>query len=521
MAARHLLDPPQGAIHVLDLVNHAKDGIYAKDKLSDHIIGMLMWAKIIGDIMAWEGTVFQVPFVKNMKLRKKVEHAGRPFLGPDGLVLTLNGRTLHGAGGHGIGTSQLDIGGIKGHASYQTWLKNTLYAGRGHSATTYARQYTFNTGKDCDDNVNSRLYVGGPLSTAPGASSAGPSSTPSSSAAGPSSAPAPRKRKSATEDTKPSGGSGTTAKKRRKPKVTAAGKSKPTPTPTPAARRANPGKGKVGTALSKTMVSQSDDEETAPKNTGKPKAKITLTVPAQSRSKRGVKPDPKGKGKGGIAAPASHSEDEEDDNMLKEENVTRRPASGKSIPQLESILGNISRGFNNTSSFLYGATAGGTESNGWGGGGGDEGGEKFEEFKGGREGEGGRESEGEDRGAGGGEEPQPDAGMVGVEDTGTASAEDTGTAGAEDTSTAGAEGASAAGVEDAGAAGAEGTGTASGADFDPECDAEGFDAAHGGDEEGALEGGGEDDDGDSTYDPSPSKKKKKTNQAKGSGRNKR
>jgi hypothetical protein len=61
LAARWLLDPAPGTIHICDLIEQAKDGIYAKDKLSDHVIGMILWAKEANIIKSWEGTLFQVP----------------------------------------------------------------------------------------------------------------------------------------------------------------------------------------------------------------------------------------------------------------------------------------------------------------------------------------------------------------------------------------------------------------------------------------------------------------------------
>jgi hypothetical protein len=37
-------------MHIHDLVAMAKDGIYVKDKVSNHVIGMLLHAKDIGAI---------------------------------------------------------------------------------------------------------------------------------------------------------------------------------------------------------------------------------------------------------------------------------------------------------------------------------------------------------------------------------------------------------------------------------------------------------------------------------------
>jgi hypothetical protein len=240
---------------------------------------MLTWAKIIGVISTWEGTLFQVPFVKHMKLRRKFEHAGELFLGPDGLVLNLRGRTLHGATGRSIGISQLDIEGIKNHAKYGKWLKNTLFAGGNPDSITYTRQTDYNSIKACDRHVNSIPYAGGLLLTAPGASAAGPSST-----------PVPRKRKSTNAEPKSGGGRGGNAKRPRKS------------TQTPAAGQGKPNK--VNRILSKVKVTGSDDEDTAPKNTGnsksrrEPKTKLTITGPPKGKGKGDVKPPPLGQGQG-------------------------------------------------------------------------------------------------------------------------------------------------------------------------------------------------------------------------------
>jgi len=52
LAARYIFDPTPGTLHVRDLVAMAKDGIYVRDKVSDHIVGVLLHAKDIGAISA-------------------------------------------------------------------------------------------------------------------------------------------------------------------------------------------------------------------------------------------------------------------------------------------------------------------------------------------------------------------------------------------------------------------------------------------------------------------------------------
>lgn len=49
---RGLLNPMQGTIHVIDLVNQVKDGIYTRDKVSDLVIGILLVAVQQGAISA-------------------------------------------------------------------------------------------------------------------------------------------------------------------------------------------------------------------------------------------------------------------------------------------------------------------------------------------------------------------------------------------------------------------------------------------------------------------------------------
>jgi hypothetical protein len=72
----------------------AKDGVYTKDKLSDCVIRMILYTRDIGDILAWQGTLFQLPFVKGMNLWSGYAHYGQLFLGPNDMILTLSGCTL-------------------------------------------------------------------------------------------------------------------------------------------------------------------------------------------------------------------------------------------------------------------------------------------------------------------------------------------------------------------------------------------------------------------------------------------
>jgi hypothetical protein len=89
---------------------------------------------------------------------------GEALWGPDGNVLKIAGRVLHGEV-KDYKVSNLDWEGIKAHLNFGDWIKQTLYAGKGLIDTTYTRLYLpLNSKKACDKHVNSRKYKLGPLS---------------------------------------------------------------------------------------------------------------------------------------------------------------------------------------------------------------------------------------------------------------------------------------------------------------------------------------------------------------------
>lgn len=164
---RGTFDPTPYSMHIRDIVDHAKDGVYAKDNISDHVIGMLFVAKWHGDILTWEGSLFQVPFKRDMQWRASIPVVGEALWGPDGNVLKIAGRVLHGEV-KDYKVSNLDWEGIKAHLNFGDWIKQTLYAGKGPTDNTYTRLYPhLNSKKACDKHVNSRKYKLGPLSKPP------------------------------------------------------------------------------------------------------------------------------------------------------------------------------------------------------------------------------------------------------------------------------------------------------------------------------------------------------------------
>jgi hypothetical protein len=175
LARRYIYNPRPGVAHIYDIINRVKDGIYAKDKISDHVIGMLLFAVFIGVIEPWEAALFQVPFVFKIKttlqLRVNRKHlglvpVGRPFLGPDGRVISRDGRAFCGFA-IDLELSQLSFAQIKTQPDYKRWLKDTLYAGGDAYSNIYNRTSDRNSKSKCDNYVNERNYTPGPTSIRP------------------------------------------------------------------------------------------------------------------------------------------------------------------------------------------------------------------------------------------------------------------------------------------------------------------------------------------------------------------
>lgn len=116
-----IYDPAPASVHTINLVNQAKNGEYAEDKLSDHIFGVILRALDEGGLIEEKnGTLcLQALFWhKNRKIlsiHQAHEHIGHPFLGPDGSVLALKGRTLCG-GASNLQTSNLIPTQVNAHS---------------------------------------------------------------------------------------------------------------------------------------------------------------------------------------------------------------------------------------------------------------------------------------------------------------------------------------------------------------------------------------------------------------------
>jgi hypothetical protein len=94
LALCYIYDLAPDTIYIKDLIYMVKNGVYVKNKLSDCVIRIILYIRDIGDILAWQGTLFQLLFVKGMNLWSDYAYYSQLFLGPDNIILTLSGRTL-------------------------------------------------------------------------------------------------------------------------------------------------------------------------------------------------------------------------------------------------------------------------------------------------------------------------------------------------------------------------------------------------------------------------------------------
>lgn len=97
-----LFDPPTGRIHVKDLVQ--LDHLYSH-RLSSQILGMLLLGVELGIIQKTQACYFRAPLLPHVQIRKLSYPQGRPFLGPDGGYISVQGFSLRGDRRHGFSRS--------------------------------------------------------------------------------------------------------------------------------------------------------------------------------------------------------------------------------------------------------------------------------------------------------------------------------------------------------------------------------------------------------------------------------
>ncbi|KAL2062470.1 hypothetical protein VTL71DRAFT_6736 [Oculimacula yallundae] len=147
LTARHLFDPARGTTHILDLINQAKGGLYAKDCHSDQVAETDLLAVELGYIKSWEAQVFQVAFMKGMKLRKD-------------LPICLCDYMFGGDTGR-VDCPPLTIQNLRGHPGFDTLTTTKIFLFRGFTAadTKYHRIAHESSKVACDARTNALPYL--------------------------------------------------------------------------------------------------------------------------------------------------------------------------------------------------------------------------------------------------------------------------------------------------------------------------------------------------------------------------
>ncbi|KAK6591454.1 hypothetical protein H4I96_12364 [Botrytis cinerea] len=183
MIARFVYDPQFYSVHILELINEAKDGLYMKDIISDYAMGLLFLAYQKGIIGYYDIRLFQEPFVRvgkrkgfgisgKVTVRAFRPHCGRPFCDPDGLPMVWHGYIFLGDRGYRMSRadrrtvprSPYNFDTIQTHPNYQQWLASHLWQGEVPGPGVYQRIAARVRWQDCHEFVNTRPYVPGPVS---------------------------------------------------------------------------------------------------------------------------------------------------------------------------------------------------------------------------------------------------------------------------------------------------------------------------------------------------------------------
>ncbi|RDW58648.1 hypothetical protein BP6252_13124 [Coleophoma cylindrospora] len=133
--SNQLYNPALGSIHVMDI---SRDITLHHRRVSDLVVGMLWYANINSVITQTDVCEFRTVFQPQLKLRARRIHEGQPFLGPDGLVVSLRGDPYNG-GDASLGVSPLNTRGILTHPNYDQWLSTLLFAGGERYDSAYHR----------------------------------------------------------------------------------------------------------------------------------------------------------------------------------------------------------------------------------------------------------------------------------------------------------------------------------------------------------------------------------------------
>ena len=169
MAERKVYDPKPGTICVRCFAKEAEGGTHAKDKLSDWLTGALMLAEAKGNITKHRATLFQVPFLRNMEIRKTAEHHGHGLRDPKGRVVRVEDRLLVGEGNGPLPVEDeiIDMSELLKDNGIDSWIveqvfgtKDTFTAAQEQLCTTETNKPPYKAGPGCrEPHANFRLLI--------------------------------------------------------------------------------------------------------------------------------------------------------------------------------------------------------------------------------------------------------------------------------------------------------------------------------------------------------------------------
>ena len=130
-----IFNPQGGIFHIKDIVQMSDKYLH---RTSDLVTGCLMLGAKIGAITKTQACYFRLTFLPHLKLRSLYLHQGEPFIGPDGLAVTIDGVVFGGEEQMQAGRYTLDT--VDQDGEYVEWLETLLYRGTSKNDCNYMRR---------------------------------------------------------------------------------------------------------------------------------------------------------------------------------------------------------------------------------------------------------------------------------------------------------------------------------------------------------------------------------------------
>jgi hypothetical protein len=132
-----LYDPKLSEVHVRDLVQ--MEELYT-GRISSQVLGMLLMGVHVGVIQKTQCCYFRAAMLPHVRIRKLYHPDGRPFLGPDGRYLFVQGFDLGGDRKYNAVHSHYALETVKEAPNYEDWLSKLLFCGGGPDDAEYLKK---------------------------------------------------------------------------------------------------------------------------------------------------------------------------------------------------------------------------------------------------------------------------------------------------------------------------------------------------------------------------------------------